>query len=282
MHDKEKDIYIFKPYEIVPFILEKEKDGMILYERQKDKGMREHDPDWSATKTIEEAFDKSTKGCKGCASLIKGSIIPIIRKQNNWGSQYNLPQDYSGPYVDPGALSLGIPECCIIPEVEKTHKIGDDGIDIVVNTVVSCSVSTDVIRARGVIACAIALIAERMEIATRILVGYTNEGGFGFGKSKRNDFVITIKNYATPIDIPLLAFYLISPASSRRIGFSLFDSVDEGSYKSSHRFAANTAYAKDRTKKIIIDHGHIRKSMLEPEAAVEEALRILRTYGIIK
>ena len=275
----DKDLYILKPHEIVPFILEKESKGMILYERKKDAGEIYWDlgSNWSGTKTLEEAFEKTTKGCKGCAELVKGPIVHILRKQNQWGIDYALPSDVFGPIVDPGAFTLGIPECCIIPEIHRKHTLGDEGLDIICNVVVSACVDTDVIRARGIIASTLAIIAERMGIATRIIIGYTNDA-----YDVRNDFAITIKDYSQPLDIPLIAFYLVSPASSRRIGFSLFDAVDSKSYNSSHRYAANTAYKSPRKTTIIIDHGHVRKAMLEPETAVEEALKILRNNGVIR
>ena len=284
MSEENRALYVLKHHEIVPFILKRESEGMKLNERGKIsiEDYNNNGKLWSGTKTIEEAFEKSIKGCKSCTDLVKGPIVHILRKQNQWGIDYALPNDVSGPIVDPGALSLGIPECCVLPEVHKKHTLGDEGIDIICNTVVSCVVGTEVIRARGIVASTLAIIAERMEIATRIIVGYTNDDTGSYYKGgNRNDFAIILKDYSQPLDIPLMAFYLVSPASSRRIGFSLFDSVDKDSSGRSHRLAANTAYKSPRKTTIVIDHGHIRESMLEPEMAVEEALNILRRNGVI-
>lgn len=265
---------IMKPADIVPYILKKEKEGMYLYERRRP--LRE----WNGGITLERAFEKTTRGCQSCAQEIKEVIIPLVQKQTNWGTKYNIPNDFVGPFVDPGALSLGIPECCIIPEVQKTHTLGEDGLDLIINTVVSSIVSTEVMRARGILACIIALIAERMDLSTRIVVGYTVMASKD--TEPRSDYAIIVKDYGVPLDLPLLAFYCISPASSRLIGFSLFDANDSQSYHSNHWGCANTRYKVDRKKQIVIDHGYIRKAMTDPELAVEEAMTIMRDNGVIK
>lgn len=262
---------ILKQEEVVPYILEKEKNGMELKERV------DGDLHWYGT-TLENALERAQKGCKSCSGLISETIIPIVRKQSNWGIGYNMLSDYQGPNIDPGYLSLGIPECAIIPEAIKQHTLGEEGLDIIVNCIVSSFVSTEVIRARGILACTIALIAERMELSTRIVVGYT----VGYSEPFLSDFAVIIKDYARPIDLPLLAFYLISPASPRRIGFSLFDVNDKNSRKNGHYYAANTKYKVERKKQIVIDHGHIRSELLEPESAIRAALHLLRENGVIK
>lgn len=262
---------ILKPYQIVPFILEKERNGMLLHERNEDAD------EWRGGITLETAFDRAKNGCVSCANTIKGPIINVIRKQNNYGVQYNLPNDTSGTIVDPGALSTGIPECYVVPEAQKQHMFGDEGIDLVVNTVVSYGVDQKVIRERGIIACVLALMAERMEISTRILISYTAQDR---GKG-HNDFLIILKDYAQSLDLPMVAFYLISPASSRRIGFSLFDSVDANSNRHGHYYPCNTSYKSFRKKQIVIDHGMYRRDMLSPELAVKTAMDLLRANGII-
>lgn len=265
---------VFKHREVKPFILRREKEGAHLHGRTTDRS------GWHGT-SLDNALHRMEVGCNSCAMLIRKDIINVMRKQSNWGEVYNMPNDTSGTLVDPGALSMGIPEAFVIPEVEQQHCMGDQGLDIIMNLVVSAAVSTKVIRSRGILACTVALIAERLGISTRIVCGYTVKSWAGLG-GHGSDFAVILKDYGVPLDIPLLAFWMISPASSRRIGFALFDSVDPMSHGHGHYGCANTAYKSNRAKQIVIDHGHLREEMSTPEAAVAEALATLRRNGVIR
>lgn len=261
-----------KPSNICDFVYEREKAGMIQHGRV-EKNL---DLLWSVA-SYKDAMHRAEHGCAGCAERIKENFLALARKSSNWGIDISLPNDYEGPALDPGALSMGIPECCVYPNITKKHILGDQGLDIIVNIVVSCGVGTDVMRARGVLASAIVLIAEKLEISTRIIIGCA---------VKRNhegsDFAVILKDYAQPLDLPLVAFWLISPAASRIVSFALFDAVDKTSYENYHYYPSNTSYKSYRKKQIIIDHGYLRKEMLDPKKAVESALSILRANGVIK
>lgn len=261
---------VFRPREIAPYLLQKESEGIKLNMREK------YLANWSGA-TLEQALTRSNLGCESCAKLIRNNVIPIIQKQTQWGEECNIACDVTGPFVDPGNLTLGIPEACVYPYTEKKHILGDQGVDIILNASVSSYVETEVMRARGILVSAIALSVERLGLASRIFVSYA-----GGNYRIHLDNLVKLKDYNEPLDIPLLAFYTISPASPRIIGFSLDDIVDPEAVKHSYYMPSNTRFKTARNLQIIIDHGYIRQEMTNPELAVASATEILRNNGVIR
>lgn len=261
---------LYKRKEVKNFILNCEKNGTELTGR-------DHPGKWYGC-SFDDALIRMESGCKECAKGVKSAIIRVMRKESQWGEVYRIPNDTSGTIVDPGALSIGAPECFVIPTVDPQHILGDLGLDIVLNAAVSSGVTKEVIRARGVLTSSIAIIAERLGIATKIVITYTGKGWNG---ETGSDHAIILKDYGEPLDIPLLAFWLISDGSLRRVGFALYDCLDPDAKHNCYWSPSNSSYKSNRAKQIVIDHGYIRKEMTNPELAVKEAVNILRRYGVI-
>lgn len=135
----------------------------------------------------------------------------IVREDVNY--------DVEGMAFDVARYLEGEPEHWARLEESTMQADSHKHVRIVMNTIVSGGVTTDVMIARGSV---IAALVELLEYAgTRVELW----AGFGarIRAGGRYDLQVRVKAYDQPLDMARVAFALAHPSMSRRMGFALIE-----------------------------------------------------------
>jgi len=196
----------------------------------------------------------------------------------------HLPSDYSmtpllhydttGPVVDYGMLYAGVPESFACPEEVIMEGMSTLPVEIVFNAAVSFVVENDVYVSRGQCAMALAHAAQTTGRPCRIVLACRS---VQLTDEPDTDVVVVLKDWTEPMDYALLAFTMCHRAMLLHIFCRL---VEVWAPKSASAgkcgTPANAVYqGMDRVRRIVINHGYTRPSMMTVEGAVREALATL-------
>jgi len=226
--------------------------------------------------TYEQARRMAVEGWPAGLPSLKAAMA-LARAPYEYSTSYDMPAGVDGPVVDPGAYFSGVPECYHTPVEVQLVQLGYDGVEVVFNMSVSHAVSKETIYARGATAMLLSHVCSMSNIPCRIVAGMVGgPGSFGGDASWASDSAVVLSDWDDSLDWPLLAFWLCHPAALRRIGFRVYDSVSDQCDAHAYGYPTNTCYkGGDRFKRIVINHGLSRRSLEDPQTAIDEIISIL-------
>lgn len=162
--------------------------------------------DWCDTYDFAEAMDLGRKGDFKTAEKIKPTDLYL----HNKNALNAVIYDYAGDNVDIGRFVSGEPECMM-----SLRKKGKPIITLLVNVSVDCGVEAEKIieRGRAVLDIVSGLEANGYAVDITIIDSM-------YDNTHRNYWnKIKIKDCKEYMNLPQLAFWLVSPSVLRRLGF---------------------------------------------------------------
>lgn len=166
---------------------------------------------------------KNWQDCMGSAEKGRPDLLKKLEdvdiSLNSPDSNYlSITQSLSGYSLNMGQFLSGHPECWNKLKERQGGSRGGKIKNIICNFSVSANVKSDIIVRRGLVITAIIDILESMGYRVSLDIAYTSE--------KKNCYQVCCMNFKTPespLDKNLLAFYMMSNDSFRRIYFSIYE-----------------------------------------------------------
>lgn len=173
-------------------------------------------PSWFDLQSLQQGLDYLQHGWNFGIEL-QSKVLSQVRQHAHMITRHAVNYDYSGDAVDIARFCEGEPEhfATYRPYLDKAP--GHETAWIVMNNCVSSAIITDVLVARGVSALTLAILLEHYGVPTRITLAYAGHNAHG-GREGRSEIVITLKDYAQPIEPYTFAFALVHPAAFRLFG----------------------------------------------------------------
>lgn len=188
----------------------------------KNNNFSEHPDDmysnWYQSKDLPSAIELGRTGWDSESAQVKAMSSPMLAKITSLVEKPHIVYDVEGAQLDVARYLDGEPECWQKWDNQLTEGFGVRHVRIVFNCMISCDISTEVIRAKGA---SIAALVEALEyggsrVQLDVAIGY---GAF--------EAYVTVKLADQPLDLPRLVFALAHPSMARRLFFALLERQPE-------------------------------------------------------
>lgn len=157
---------------------------------------------------------------KQLSDVFYGGTLSLVKSQA-------MVNDVQGHSVDIPAYIAGEPECMLEWEDEEWNY---GAVKIVINAVTSAGISASRIFAKGAAVCALVdaleMTGKRCEVVLCMSVNSRYDGGYF-------EYRCVVKHLEDPLQIDQLAFAIAHPASFRRLGFRLYEVMDDAGLSNS-------------------------------------------------
>ena len=177
-----------------------------------------HDPEWSGTRTFEEALELSSIGWAEGAQRALARLADVVSAVPSVSSgrcrQWSF--DLAGDVVDIGRYLTGEPEHWLTESIGEGHS--GTVVKIVASVAVSGAVGHEAMFSRGA---AVLAAVDAIETAGKRVELWIAKGSQNHAGDKAWHWLVPVKAAGQPLDVDRLAFALCSTAIQRRLFFSV-------------------------------------------------------------
>lgn len=181
---------------------------------------------WGGTETWEEAIDLARNGwADGRAIVEKFRAVISERIQSSIGVQQICDWQLAGSEVDVGRFVTGEPECMIEFHEVAAERPSAKFAKVVFNMTTSAGVSPEQMQIKGAATVALIDTLESQGVRVEVLlVTETQVDKTETGRGLR--IQAQVKATEEPVEIDRLAFALANPATFRRLGFAIHETIN--------------------------------------------------------
>lgn len=240
---------------------------------------------WYGTGTFDAALKLARVGWPEGETLARAYSLALVDRVSNLIERPEYVYDVEGDGVDIGRYVEGEPECWLRQETRIVHGPGRRLYRIVLNVAALCTVSSDVLRARGATTAA---LAELLELAGHGVAIELVDVSQAFSAADRAVFRVPLKAADQPMDLSRLIYAMAHESCLRRLAFSIMEAFPAklakalevkggGSYGKPGPLRADEREHGD----IYIDAGTVPSEVWsDPQRAVAWVISTLREQGV--
>lgn len=176
------------------------------------------DNKWSGSESLDEAVELGTVGWHE----IRPEIDRMVDSMNEHinmalGDVFQTVMNYTGDSVDMDRYLMGDPECMMDYEMVPSGRMGRV-VRVLVNGSCSWRVSSDEIKARGALACALVDTLAKLGVGVEVWLELPTLAGSAYHSA-----LIMLHSSEQRLDIDNLMFAMAHPSMLRRISFSMME-----------------------------------------------------------